>query len=66
MTEGDLERQQVIIMEELPLIPILERPSQIALRSGLTCWQTGTSNIIGYWYLTVEGSDRACTQDPRN
>jgi peptide/nickel transport system substrate-binding protein len=63
---GHLLRQQEIVMDELPLIPILERPSQIVLRNGLTCWQTGTSNIIGFWYLTVEGSDRACTQDPRN
>jgi peptide/nickel transport system substrate-binding protein len=69
-TAGDerlahLKTQQEIIMDDLPLVPIVERPSQIVVKRGLTCWQTGTSNIIGFWYLTVEGSDRPCTSEPR-
>ncbi|MEZ5100004.1 MAG: ABC transporter substrate-binding protein [Thermoleophilia bacterium] len=56
---GHLETVQDVLMDDLPLVPIVERPSQIVMASGIACWQTSSSNIIGLWYITT--SDQECT-----
>lgn len=60
MTSGtkrlyDLDRMQNILMRDLPLVPIIERPSQIAVKKGISCWFGKTSNTFNFWYIRDDG-----------
>ena len=50
-----LQRMQTIVMRDLPLVPIIERPSQIAVKKGISCWFGKTSNTFNFWYLRDDG-----------
>ena len=50
-----LERMQNIVMRDLPLVPIIERPSQIVVKKGISCWFGKTSNTFNFWYLRDDG-----------
>ena len=50
-----LERMQNIAMRDLPLVPIIERPSQIAVKKAISCWFGKTSNTFNFWYLRDDG-----------
>jgi hypothetical protein len=45
-------------MRDLPLIPIIERPSQIVVKKGISCWFGKTSNTFNFWYMRDDG--KAC------
>ena len=51
----DLDRMQAILMRDLPLVPIIERPSQIVVKKGISCWFGKTSNTFNFWYLRDDG-----------
>jgi len=53
-----LDRMQAILMRDLPLIPIIERPSQIVVKKGISCWFGKTSNTFNFWYMRDDG--KAC------
>ena len=50
-----LNQMQDIVMRDLPLVPIIERPSQIAVKKGISCWFGKTSNTFNFWYLRDDG-----------
>ena len=50
---------QTILMQDLPLVPIVERPSQLVVRKGISCWFGKTDNTTGFQYLRADG--KACT-----
>ena len=44
-----LHKMQDIAMSDLPIIPLAEIPSQLAVRAGITNWSGTTFDIISYW-----------------
>lgn len=47
-----LKRMQEIMMDELPLVPIAEVQTQLAVRKGITNWAGHGSDRLYYWYFT--------------
>ena len=54
-----LGQMQTILMQDLPLVPIVERPSQLVVRKGISCWFGKTDNTTEFQYLRADG--KACT-----
>lgn len=48
---GTLKRMQEIMMDELPLVPIAEVETQLAVRKGITGWAGQGSDRLYYWYF---------------
>jgi peptide/nickel transport system substrate-binding protein len=44
-----LHQMQDILMRDLPIIPVAEVPSQLAVRKGITNWAGTTYDILSYW-----------------
>jgi ABC-type transport system substrate-binding protein len=54
-----LEQMQAILMKDLPLVPVVERPSQLVVRKGISCWFGKTDNTTEFQYLRDDG--KPCT-----
>lgn len=52
-----LGQLQDILMEDLPVVPIAEVPSQLALSKGLGNWRGQTYDLVNFWYLRPSGQE---------
>ena len=55
-----LAKLQRLVFEDMPQVPILLTPSQFAVRTGISCWQTGV-HTARFWYFTV--GDQPCVAE---
>lgn len=55
-----LARLQQIVLKDLPQVPLLLTPSQLVVRKGIACWQSGV-HTVRFWYLSFEG--QPCVAD---
>ena len=46
-----LHKLQDTLANDLPVVPIAERPSIIVVRKGITNWFGRSDNTINFWYL---------------
>ena len=46
-----LAQMQQILMQDLPYVPIVEIPSQLAVQKGITGWEGNSYDLVEYWYL---------------
>ena len=52
-----LKQMQQLLMEELPVIPIAEVESQLAVKKGVTSWRGQGYDLVNFWYLKDNGQN---------